>query len=66
MEGNELTEFSKYVKVVLSHFMSRFYTEYTTALRERHRYQRGVPDDDFKLKIGDVILIKENVLPLMK
>ena len=31
MDGNELTEFSKHVKVVLSHFMSRFYTEYTTA-----------------------------------
>ena len=55
MDGNELTEFSKHVKVVLSHFMSRFYTEYTTALRERHRYQRGITDDDCKLKIGDVV-----------
>ena len=57
---------SRRMEVVLAHFISRFYKEYITALRERRRYQRGATDNDWKLHEGEVVLIKDEVLPRIK
>ena len=36
MSADKMTTSSRRMEVVMAHFMSRFYKEYITALRERH------------------------------
>ena len=44
------------------HFKQPFVNEYLTALQERHHYQNKRKDIKSNIKIGDVVLIKEENL----
>ena len=45
----------KYIETVLQHFWNRFYAEYTTALRERHKTKTS---DQSVLTRNDVDIIR--------
>ena len=50
----------------ISHFQSRFYKEYVVALRERHFYNANKKyDNHCDIKVGDVLLIKQDKIPRM-
>ena len=52
----------KYLDKVLTHFWNRFTTQYLTNLSERH-LSRNLPRDGRQPKVGEVVLIKNDLLP---
>ena len=54
-----MTNWVKYIRLLLSHFSKRFYNEYTVALRERMMYGKTKRCSD-ELAIGDAVVIKDN------
>ena len=52
----------KYLDKVLTHFWNRFTTQYVTNLSERH-LSRNLPRDGRQPKVGEVVLIKNDLLP---
>ena len=63
--GDEVRAKLDRYQTTLEHFRNRFYKEYVTSLRERHFYassQKGF-DNECKIRIGDVLLIKDDKTP---
>lgn len=52
----------KYVDKLLSHFWQRFTSQYLSSLSERH-LSRNLPRDGRQPKVGEVVLIKNDLLP---
>ena len=56
----------KRVKFIINHFNNRFYEGYILALRERHQYDVPKFNNESKLCVDDVVLIKEENRPRVK
>ena len=54
------------LKQVLEHFNNRFFNEYINSLHERHCYDRKNVSDECKLRIGEIVLIKQENMPRLK
>ena len=52
----------KYLDKVLTHFWNRFTSQYLSSLSERH-LSRNLPKDGRQPKVGEVVLIKNDLLP---
>ena len=52
----------KYLDKVLTHFWNRFSTQYLSSLSERH-FSRNLPKSGRQPKVGEVVLVKHDVLP---
>ena len=52
----------KYLDKVLTHFWKRFSTQYISSLSERH-LARNLPRDGRQPKVGEVVLVKNDMLP---
>ena len=52
----------KYLDKVLTHFWNRFYTLYLINLSERH-LSRNLPKDSRQPKVGEVVLVKNDMFP---
>ena len=52
----------KYLDKVLTHFWNRFSSQYLSSLSERH-LSKNLPRDGRQPKIGEVVLIKNDLLP---
>ena len=52
----------KYLEKVLTHFWNRFTRQYLSSLSERH-LSRNLPRDGRQPKVGEIVLIKHDVLP---
>ena len=52
----------KYLDKLLTHFWNRFCSQYLTSLSERH-FSRNLPRDGRQPKVGEVVLIKNDLLP---
>ena len=54
------------LKQIFEHFNNRFFNEYINSLHERHCYDRKKVSDDCKLRIGRIVLIKQQNVSLLK
>ena len=55
-----------HLRKIITHFQTRFYKEYVVALRERHFYNANIKyDNHCDIKVGDVLLIKQDKIPRM-
>ena len=54
------------LKQVLEHFNNIFFNEYINSLHERHCYDRKKVSDECKLRIGEIVLIKQENMPRLK
>ena len=52
----------KYLDKVLTHFWNRFSSQYLSSLSERH-LSKNLPRDGRQPKVGEVVLIKNDILP---
>ena len=52
----------KYLDKVLTHFWNRFTSQYLSSLSERH-LSKNLPRDGRQPKVGEVVLIKNDILP---
>ena len=59
----ELKDMCNNTKNCIAHFKRRFINEYLTSLKERHSYQVKKFENENKLCIGDIVLIKDNNAP---
>ena len=54
------------LRMVITHSQTRFYKESVVALRERHFYNVNKKyDNHCDIKVGDVLLIKQDKIPRM-
>ena len=58
-ECDTLTKRAAYIRLLIKNYWSRFYNEYTVALRERVMYDK-TKRSSTNLEVGDVVLIKED------
>ena len=56
----------RHVQTVLNHFHQRFYKEYITSLREKHQYIQNKTTVSCPARVGEVVLIKEDVKPRIR
>ena len=54
------------LKQVLEHFNNRFFNEYINSLHEKHCYDRKKVSDECKLRIEEIVLIKQENVPRLK
>ena len=54
------------LKQVFEHFNNRFFNEYINSLHVRHCYDRKNVSDECKLRIGEIVLIKQENMPRLK
>ena len=54
------------LKQVLEHFSNRFFKEYINSLHEKHCYGRKKVNDECKLRIEEIVLIKQENVPRLK
>ena len=60
---SEIGEIKDAQQLVFNHFEKRFYDEYLNALQERHLHQHNTSKSETDAVIGDIVIIKEAVLP---
>ena len=56
----------QYLRFILHHFQKRFYNEYITSFLERHQYVSHKTNAECPLKVGNVVLIKQDVVPRIR
>ena len=49
----------KKMKIVLKHFAKRFTNTYLSLLQERYAYRTWKTDEDCRLYVGDIVLLRE-------
>ena len=59
----EIGEIKDAEQLVFNHFKNRFYGVYLNALQERHFHQHNTSKSETDAVIGDIVIIKEAVLP---
>ena len=66
MDGNSIrSNYSKF-NTLLKHFSKRFTEEYLSLLHERYSYRDDRADENCRLYVGDIVLIKVNFITRMK
>ena len=63
MNENEMRAMKLFTTNLLKQFMGKFKHEYLLALQQCHSYDRNVKSSDCYLKIGDVVIVKDETLP---
>ena len=66
MDGNSIRSNYSKVNILLKHFSKRFREEYLSLLHERYSYRDDRTDENCRLYVGDIVLIKENFVTRMK
>ena len=66
MDGNSIRSNYNKVNILLKHFSKRFTEEYISLLHERYLYRDDRTDENCRLYVGDIVLIKENFVMRMK
>ena len=65
-DGKLLRLNCKKINILLKHFAKRFTNEYLSLLHERCTYCTGKTDEDCRLCVGDIVLLREEFVPRMK
>ena len=66
MDGNSIRSNYSKVNILLKHFSKRFIEKYLSSLHERYSYRDYRTDENCRLYVGDIVLIKENFVTMMK
>ena len=66
IDGESLRLNCKKISIILKHFAKPFTNEYLSLLHERYTYSTGKTDEDCRLYVGDIVLLREEFVPRMK
>ena len=65
-DGESLHSNCKKINIILKHFAKRFTNEYISLLCERYTYGTRKADEDCRLYVRDIVLLREEFVPRMK
>ena len=63
--ANRLRLNYKKINIILKHFAKRFTNEYLSLLHDRYTYRTGKADENCRLYVGDIVLLREEFVPRM-
>ena len=66
IDGASLRLNCKKIDIILQHFAKRFTNEYLSLLHECYTYRTGKTDEDSRLYVGDIVLLREEFVSRMK